>query len=94
MDKETLKYLKTVEKIDFAYFALSQIQSELNAIKPKNGLEAMIDKATGYGEEKIKELKDALVIQVKVIINNKQKLGYDISTEERLLQELLTPKTT
>jgi hypothetical protein len=88
MDRETLKYLRTIENIDFAYFSISEIKKEIERIKPKSNLDSMIDNATGFGEAKSKELREALIYQVKTIIRNKKKLGYDYEIDSNVLSAL------
>lgn len=88
MDKEIKTYFKRVEAIDFALFAISQIQEELAKITPKNTLDAMIDNATGFGSDRVKELKNLAIYNIKTIIKNKNKLGYSTESEQKMLDQL------
>lgn len=72
--------------IDFCYYGLKKINEEME--QPKNGVEIMIDEATGYGKAKTKEWIDASISLLEQIIENKKKVDADYSGDAKMLEEV------
>lgn len=60
------KYFETIAEIDYLYFVLEQMMG--GAKRGLSPIEIMVDEATGYSKQKIKEAKK-LIKQIKVLQN-------------------------
>ena len=60
------EYFDKVGQIDFLYFCFKQMAIDYN--KPVDPITAMVDRTTGYGEQKTKDtIKDSIDIMKKII---------------------------
>lgn len=75
-------------QIDYSYFRLGQIANPNNGAVSKSPIEAMIDKVTGFDNERIKlQIKETKYL-VGVIIRCKEKLGHDATADKKILSEI------
>jgi len=78
----TPEYFEAIARIDYCYYALTQINFSLNNRKP---IDKMIDKATGYDTKTAKDCIDL----VKEIINSKKEINEDYSKDQEMLNQLV-----
>lgn len=60
------KYFEIIAEIDYLYFVLEQMMS--GAKRGLSPIEIMVDEATGYSKQKIKEAKK-IIKRIKVLQN-------------------------
>lgn len=72
--------------IDCCYFQLNEIYKELS--KPKNGIDIMIDEATGYGKAQTKKMKEDSISLLEQIIENKKKIEAPFDNDLEMLEKI------
>jgi len=75
-------------RIDFCYYGINEIYQEI--CKPRSPIEKMIDNVTGFADEKYKEQKEATIEMLKEIISSKKIVEADYSSDEELLNKILS----
>lgn len=73
-------------EIDYCYYMLEELQKELST--PKDAITIMVDRASGYGEARTKELKESSIELLKTIIKNKKIIEADYSNDEKTLEAI------
>ena len=84
---ELQKQIYYRSQIDYCYWMIQNISNHKGEIQ--SPLEAMIDKATGFDKQKVKDALATVIYMVKTIIRCKGKIGYDTATDEEFLAELI-----
>lgn len=84
------QYFEKVGQIDFLYFCFKKMAIEYN--KPVDPITAMIDRSTGYMEEKTKDTITDSIDIIKKIIKLKKEIKFDYDSDEKLLGELIELK--
>lgn len=81
-----MEYGEIIGEIQFRYFALRQLMTEKKSNAPKNGLDAMIDRACGFNQT----LKNAKYAKqhVEHIIRLKEMIGDDTNSDKKALNDL------
>lgn len=84
----TRKELEYLAEIDYSYYCLKELEKHLCRIRPKTGLDAMIDNATGRTVRENKEALKESIYLTKHIIKRKKQLNYDATSDESFLVQL------
>lgn len=85
------KYFQNIATIDYCYFILKNIHSDL-ANDKRSPLDRMIDASTGADEAKAeKDRKEAEKV-VKKIIKLKEEINEDATGDKELLEKLISLK--
>jgi hypothetical protein len=74
--------------IEAGYYMMGQLDKQIDKEKPRNGVEAMIDEATGYGAEKTEGYIKGAICILKDIIEAKKLVELDYSKDEEMLTKV------
>jgi hypothetical protein len=85
---ESSKVFTAYATIEAGYYMMGRLERELDSIRPKNGIEAMIDEASGYGAAKTEEISKQCEIILKDIIKAKKVIEADYSKDEEMLTKI------
>ena len=69
--------------IDCCYCLLKEAYKKLSA--PKDGLQIMIDKATGYDKSQVEQAKKEIMDLLEQVIEAKKTIGADYKNDEKAL---------
>lgn len=76
-----------VSQIDYSYWMLQEISKHSG--KMESPLEAMIDRATGFDVEKVRQRINHCILLARTIIRCKTKMGYDAGGDKKFLLKLI-----
>lgn len=74
-------------EIDLAYYMLEDIIKNPHPNAPKNGIEAMIDKTSGYGKVRNLETIDSTIMWLESIVENKKIIEASFDGDLKALEE-------
>jgi len=83
---ESSEVFMSYAQIDYCYYAIENILKELGINNKRTSLEALIDKACSYNQNK--EKTKEVIGFVETIIENKKKIEADFSADEKTLEQL------